>query len=210
MLLSILQCKLNATYYTYLTYERSSSSQRLYTYEGACHRTIQTDRYRRIDLLRSIPHVYIPGKGEEDASSTLERREIDREENCRLPSLAMYEHKGFIALLRFAHARFFGPDRVLKRRKMENRNFETSLLFETWVSPAHAAQQEKETGQASVFSTVFYAGPEWIMRIPLLSAIRISLDDGEIFSEIDRSNFPRFAISLETNIILHSKSQCTF
>lgn len=35
--------------------------------------------------------------------------------------------------------------------------------------------------------------------------IRISLDDGEIFSEIDRSNFPRFVISPETNIILHSK-----
>lgn len=61
----------------------------------------------------------------------------------------MYEHKGFVALLRFAHARFFGPDRVLKRRKMENRNFETSLLFETWVSPAQCgpAGERNRPGQ---------------------------------------------------------------
>ena len=86
----------------------------------------------------------------------------------------MYEHKGFIALLRFAHARF---DRLSERRKTENRNSETSLLFETWVSPVHTSvarrSERKKPAEPAYFLPAFIRGQAKteIMRVALLSAI---------------------------------------
>lgn len=80
---------------------------------------------------------------------------------------------------------------------MENRNFETSLLFETWVSPAQCgpAGERNRPGQRIFYrllcgSRMDNADPAFIGH--LMCDTYTSMMERYIFSEIDRSNFRRF------------------
>lgn len=118
----------------------------------------------------------------------------------------MYEHKGFIALLRYTqhthtHSHTYEHthrrnllrfDRLSGRRKMENRNFETSLLFETWVSPVHNSRERNQPSQRIFYRLLYEASSTYIT------------------DNADRTYFCRASVCLSSKryVIFRGKSVC--
>lgn len=96
----------------------------------------------------------------------------------------MYEHKGFVRLIKVgARAILWSGPEYWNEERWKTGTSKPVYYSKRGLVLHSEAQQEKETGQAGVFSIrLLYAGTERIMRIPLLSTIwcaYIYLDDGE-------------------------------